>query len=108
MSIVVKMLRLPTDLKFKLFNLAIIQDIPTEQYNTIIQFYLNKGWKKKFDYMGFDKGIDYDRIDLKNNKIKLRFEWDNWFEGKISGPKEEIVEISKQFKITSTNKINWN
>jgi len=80
-------------LRFKLLNLATIKDLPTDQFNRLIGALVDSGWVKTFEYDGFDAWIDYGRIKLTKEKLHLTFEWDNWTEGSIEGPRFLIDKI---------------
>ena len=53
----------------------------------------------QYSPLAFDKGIDYDSYRLRRGLDELRLEWDNWFEWKLSGPRERIEEIAERFSL---------
>ena len=82
-------------------------DIKTEVWNNIITELKNNGWDTIFKYEGFDAGIDYDAIALKNNKNQIiEFAWDNWCEGDITGEEDILKELENKFNINFQIKIN--
>lgn len=107
MKLIAKILRKITDFEFALLGLAVIEDIPTENFNIILKEYLAAGWVKVYEYEGFDAWIDYGRIDLKKGRSKIRLEWDNWTEGQIRGPRTEIEALAKNKGLSSSTKIKW-
>lgn len=48
----------------------------------------------------FDKGIDYDRDQLRKGKVALQREWDNGIERKISGRREQPAGIARRFSLS--------
>ncbi len=75
--------------------LAKIENIPTEQFNALLDSMCAEGWRKKNEYDGFDAWIDYGYVELRKGKVKLTFEWTNWFEGTISGPPALIEPLAE-------------
>ncbi|MBO6509786.1 MAG: hypothetical protein JJ866_19745 [Roseibium sp.] len=80
-----------------MYQTASITGIKTETFHKVILELKEEDWKVSYTYDGFDKGIDYDRIDLVNDGIKLKFEWDNWFEGVIEGPEKLLGALSRRY-----------
>ena len=76
---------------------ASITSVKTETFRQILDELQGEGWSVSYCYDGFDKGIDYDRVDLVNEGIKLKFEWDNWSEGLIQGPEKLLAALSVRF-----------
>lgn len=107
MNLFVSFLRKLTDLKFALLRLSVIQDIPTDRFNTIAQDLLSSGWVKTYEYDNFDAWIDCGRVDLKKGAVKLKFEWDNWTEGQIIGPREEVEAVARQYGFSASERIKW-
>ncbi len=107
MKLLVNLLRTAANLKMKVLRRAIIQDIPTEQFNNIIRQYQQFGWNKTYEYGGFDAWIDYGRVDLRKGFSKLRFEWDNWCEGEVQGPRRLIAAIAQQLGLACSHSIKW-
>ncbi|MEM1326802.1 MAG: hypothetical protein AAGI23_12650 [Bacteroidota bacterium] len=75
-------------------------DIETEVWNTIISTLKADGWRLKYDYKGFDKGIDHDFLMLKKEKAYIYFGWTNWFEGEIKCSDNLFRYLSTTFQIT--------
>ena len=67
--------------------------IETQQWYAIIELLKEQGWKVTREYIGFDKGIDYDQYVLKLNGEKILFSWDNLDEGKIQCSKKSMKKI---------------
>jgi hypothetical protein len=84
----------------------ILENIETELGNTILAQLKSEGWKRKSQYspFAFDKGIDYDSYTLKKDGQELFFEWDNWFEWKVSGPEDVLGVLAQRFAIKPTGK----
>jgi len=82
-------------------QLMMLENIDTELGNRIIEQLRSEGWKLRSQYspFAFDKGIDYDSYTLRNKKVELVFEWDNWFEWKVNGPDEILQALAKRFVI---------
>lgn len=78
-----------------------LENIDTEVGNRILDSLKADGWRQVAQYspMAFDKGIDYDSYRLRRGLEELRLEWDNWFEWKLSGPRERIEEIAERFSL---------
>jgi len=78
-----------------------LEAIDTEVGNRILESLKSEGWRQVEQYspLAFDKGIDYDSYRLRRGLEELRLEWDNWFEWKLSGPRERIEEIAERFSL---------
>jgi len=107
MKVVADLIRKLIDWKYALLGLAVIEDIPTEHFTAIVKEQAQAGWKKTYLYQGFDAWIDYGRIDLKKNGSKLRFEWDNWTEGEISGPKAVVEALAARHGLVASCRKRW-
>ena len=107
MSNIAKILRSCAKIKFKILGLATIKDIPTDQFNELIESMISSGWKKTYVYDEFDVWVDYGKVKLKNNGCRLTFEWDNWTEGSIEGPVKIIEELASKYKLKVTNEWRW-
>jgi hypothetical protein len=90
-------------LRFRVLGLATIKDIPTEQFNSLVKELGTRGWRKTGEYEGLDAGIDYDSFRMRRRGIQLKFEWDNWTEGSVEGPRAAIEEIAQQFGLRVTH-----
>jgi len=82
-------------------NNAIIEYIDTDLGNDILSKLKLEKWKvaSQYNRLAFDKGIDFDCYTLKKNGEELYFEWDNWFEWKITGSEKIITSLAKQFSL---------
>jgi YD repeat-containing protein len=107
MNLRVKLTRKLTDWRFALLRLAVIEDIPTNRFNAIVKEHTEAGWTTAYRYEGFDAWIDYGRIDLRQGRCKLRFEWDNWTEGQISGPKAVIEALALKHGFAAATRMRW-
>ena len=76
-----------------------IEDIPTDTFNQIIWDLIAAGWKKTYEYDGFDAWIDYGRIVLKKGSHELDFEWTNWFEGSLKGQDSVVESIRSKYQL---------
>ncbi len=77
-----------------------INGIPTDTFYQMLADLGTEQWKTVSEYAGFDKGIDYDLVVLKRQGIKLKFEWDNWFEGNVKGPDILVQELRERYRLT--------
>jgi hypothetical protein len=82
-----------------MYQNASIGNIKTETFNTILAELQEEGWSKTYVYDGFDAWIDYGRVDLINDGIKLKFEWDNWSEGVIEGPEKLLLALTARYSL---------
>jgi len=76
-----------------------ITDIPTEVFNRILAELIDQGWKKTVEYAGMDAWIDYGKVVLRYKGQSLVLEWDNWAEGSIEGPEDQIQGIKEQYAL---------
>lgn len=78
-----------------------IDHIETELGNTILDKLKSERWRviSQYSPLAFDKGIDYDSYTLQKGQEKLEFEWDNWFEWKISGSEMVLAELATRFSL---------
>ncbi|WP_083640022.1 hypothetical protein [Pseudomonas sp. PA15(2017)] len=78
-----------------------LENIDTQVGNRLLETLKAEGWRQVAQYspLAFDKGIDYDSYRLRRGLDELRLEWDNWFEWKLSGPKELVEAIGERFSL---------
>ena len=107
MGILAILLRAFSKWRFRVLGLATIKDIPTDQFNSLARQLIASGWKKTYEYAGFDAWIDYGRIKLRKDGSKLNLEWDNWTEGSIEGHVEVIGPLAEQLKLTVNREWRW-
>ena len=107
MKFFAKFLRSISKAVFRLRNHATILDIPTEHFNNILKRLKSEGWKQTYEYSGFDAWIDYGAVRLRKNAITLFFEWDNWTEGSIEGPRNFIEGFAKNNSMSVSYKWRW-
>ena len=79
-------LRAVAKLRFRALGLATIKDLSTDRFNRLVQELVAGGWQTAGEYEGFDAWIDYGRITLQRDGIRLKLEWDNWTEEASKGP----------------------
>jgi hypothetical protein len=79
----------------------IATNIETELFYSIIKFLTENDWKITIEYSTkiFDKGIDFDLYQLKNNDDTIISAWTNWFEGELKASIAIIENIEKHFGI---------
>ena len=94
-------------LRFQVLRLATVKDIPTEQFNSLVEALIQQGWSKSYVYDGIDAWIDYGKIKLKRKGVKLTLEWDNWTEGSLEGPRAVVEKIAKEFGFEAINEWRW-
>jgi len=77
----------------------ILEFIETSKGNEILDQLKAEGWKVKSQYspLAFDKGIDYDSYKLVLGDKTVLFEWNNWFEWKLTGTEEMLADIKLRF-----------
>src|SRR5690242_18310083 len=97
MKVVARWLRAVAKLRFRALGLATINNIPTEQFDRLAKQLVDQGWRKTSEYDGFDAWIDYGRIRLRKDRVRLTFEWDNWTEGSIEGPRTVVESLAREF-----------
>jgi hypothetical protein len=97
MEFIAKILRALSRIRFKLLGLSTIVDIPTDDFNRLIESLIAADWKPSKEYKGHDAWIDYGRIVLRKGKFKLTLEWDNWTEGRIEGPRTQVQAIIRDY-----------
>ena len=107
MSRIAFILRFLAKLKFKILGHATIKDIPTEKFNELIGELISKGWRKSYEYDNYDAWIDYGCMHLRRKLSLLKFEWDNWSEGSIEGPRLLIEAIAKDYGFVVTHEWRW-
>jgi hypothetical protein len=78
-----------------------VADIKTDVGNDILTQLVRAGWVVKGEYAltAFDKGIDYDSYTLARDGARLEFEWSNWDEWQIRGPREIVQAICAEFGV---------
>ena len=108
MNILAKFLRGVAKLRFKALGHATIKDIPTDEFNALVDNLVSSGWRKVSEYSGLDAWIDYGRIEIRKDSIKLTLEWDNWTQGSIEGPRDTLEALAaRDSKLTVTDEWRW-
>ncbi|MDJ0656135.1 MAG: hypothetical protein QNJ40_18375 [Xanthomonadales bacterium] len=107
MDIFPRLVRAVAKAKFRLMGLATIRDVPTDQFNALLQSLVDAGWQPQSAYSGVDAWIDYGRVVLKKGPKRLKFEWDNWTEGSIEGRKAVVTEFAAAHDLTVVNEWRW-
>jgi hypothetical protein len=92
---------------FRIFRLAIIKDIPTDRFNQLIEAMTQDGWYKSSEYDGFDAWIDYGKVVLKKDRLRLKFEWDNHTEGSVEGAREMVETIAREVGLPVSYQSRW-
>jgi len=101
------LLRSLSKIKFRLLGLRTIKNIPTEQFNEIIQNHINDNWIKTYEYSCPDAWLDWGCVKLKKNGMRLKFEWDNWTEGSIEGKPIVLEEIARLHGLKIEKEWRW-
>jgi hypothetical protein len=107
MNVLARSLRAVAKLRFRALGLATIKDLPTDRFNRLVHDLLTAGWRKAGEYEGFDAWIDYGRITMRRDGIRLTLEWDNWTEGSVEGPRSAIEKIAQEHKLSVTHEWRW-
>lgn len=95
-SNVVKEDRILDQYLYGFIGYAAVEEIPTEQFGTILNTLRQSGWKQTYEYDGPDAWIDYGKVIIQKGGTSLTFEWDNWIEGRIEGPLEAIEKLAAE------------
>jgi hypothetical protein len=77
-------------------------NIKTDDWNRIINGLVKEGWRITSKYDGYDRGIDFDFLILRNGSDKMFFGWDNWLEGEIKCSDRLFAQLTKKFDIDFT------
>lgn len=96
-----------TKLQFRLRGLATIKDIPTGELKRIWECLIEEGWQQSQMYDGFDAWIDYGSFQLRKDRHRLKFEWDNWTEGSIEGKRSTIEALAAKYEKTVSYEWRW-
>lgn len=103
MNVLARGLRSIAKARFRLLGLATIKDIPTERFNRIKKDLIADGWRKTYEYAGFDAWIDYGKVKLRKDGVRLTMEWDNWTEGSIEGPASVVEALGIDLALDVTH-----
>ncbi|MFB7724872.1 hypothetical protein [Nocardia sp. NPDC056100] len=79
----------------RLRGFPVEKNISTARFNEILDLHRADGWHRVYEYTGPDAWIDYGRIHLKNGRTVLRFRWNNYDEGSVTGPRGNIEDIAR-------------
>ena len=107
MNVLARILRAVAKMRFRVLGLATIKDLPTARFNGLVAELAAAGWRKTSEYDGFDAWIDYGRIVMERDGIRLTLEWDNWTEGSIEGPRSAIEKIAREHDLPVTPEWRW-
>jgi len=86
---------------------ASILNIPTQRLNDLKAALLAQGWRQTYEYDNFDAWIDYGKVILKKDGVRLILEWDNWSEGSVEGPRTALAHLAEQQGLTVTDTWRW-
>lgn len=79
-----------------------VTDIKTDVGNHVLTQLVRAGWTVEYEYpliAAFDKGIDFDAYTLARDGVRVEFEWTNWDEWQIRGPRKAVQAICREFQI---------
>lgn len=78
-----------------------LEDIETRKWHEVIKDLKSQGFEEVYRYDGFDAGIDYDRVELKEaaGDELVVFEWDNWTEGEIRASKSRLEALREKYRL---------
>lgn len=82
-------------IKESALGMSMEKGIPTDLFNELLERYLDSGWTRIYEYDGPDAWIDYGRVHVRKGKSVLRFLWSNVEEGRVTGSRADIAEISR-------------
>ena len=100
-------MRAVAKMRFRALGLATIKDLPTARLNRLVEELVATGWRKTSEYDGFDAWIDYGRIILRRDGVRLTLEWDNWTEGSVEGPRRAVEAIAEEHRLAVTHEWRW-
>ena len=95
------------NLRLRLLNLAIIKNIPTTEFETLIKSLNAEGWYVKDEFYDFGVINQRAKIDLQKNRGSLTLEWDNKNNGSIEGDGELIREVACNHGFTPIDNRHW-
>jgi hypothetical protein len=107
MNIITRLGRIYTQYKYKRDKLNIIQQIPTTQFQQIVQKYQQDGWEMSSEYHAADKWLDHWQCKLRKGTSTLICEWTTVTKGEISGPQRVIIGLGKEFILTVKSAPSW-
>jgi hypothetical protein len=107
MDSLVRTLRALAKARFRLLGHATLVDIPTEQFNHLVQRLIAEGWRPVSPYRGVDAWIDYGSIRLWKRMTIVHCEWDNWSEGSIEGPRAVIDALARETGLRVSHEWRW-
>jgi hypothetical protein len=107
MNVLARSLRAVAKMRFRVLGLATIKDLPTARFNRLVEELAAAGLRKTGEYKGFDAWVDYGRITMRRNGIRLKLEWDNWTEGSVEGPRTAIEQSGQEFDLPVTHAWRW-
>lgn len=76
-----------------------VTGIETKLGNRVLMELLQAGWVLEYAYpdSSIDKGIDFDAYKIARDDARLAFEWTNWEEWQISGPRSVLEAICGEY-----------
>lgn len=102
-----RVLRWFSRMRFRILRLATIPDIPSDRLADIGGQLKLDGWRKTYEYNWFDAWIDYGCVKLKKDGVRIKIEWDPYFEGSIEGPRKTIYRLGEQFGLPVEEEWRW-
>ena len=78
----------------------LIENIPTDTFNRIVDHLKSDGWACIDEYDNMDAWIDYGMVRFQRNADEIVLEWTNWDEGSIDGAPEIVTALAQHYNLT--------
>lgn len=90
-----------TSWKYKYYELNIVQSMPTEVFNDVLQQYKEQGWEVTDAYTREASGLAYKHCKLRKGNSVLNCAYNDVNKGSIWGPARIIKGLAKEFKLAA-------
>lgn len=107
MNLLARFLRGGAKARFRLLGLCTIKDIPAGRFNRLLEQLQSEGWRKTYEYAGFDAWIDYGCVKLRKGRQRLKLEWDNWTGGSVEGKRSVLAPIAERLGLSLIRRWRW-
>ncbi len=104
--LLIRALRYPAKVRFRVLGRAIIKNIPTEELKWLTDDLKSDGWRESI-LSGLLNDGDYAKMKLKAGGTILILEWDPWSEGSIEGPAPFIENLGRDYDMKVTYEWRW-
>lgn len=93
-----------TEFKYRYYGLNIIQELPSGQFNEIIEVYKERGWELADPYQSINPNAEQWKIKLRKGTSTVYCEWNKKVGGSMLGPQRILYGMGNEFGLSVSDK----